>query len=80
MQAFDFKEEDNNGPQQTLSNPTLDKIESQKFVKIDQFEKEEEKHVESEDDRKIDRKMILTITDSVYLDMLKEEQPQMDDR
>ena len=80
MKAFDFKEEDNNGPQQTLSNPTLDKIESQKFVKIDQFEKEEEKHVESEDDRKIDRKMILTITDSVYLDMLKEEQPQMDDR
>ena len=46
---------------------------SQKFVKIDSFEKEEEKHVESEDDRKIDRKMILTITDSVYLDMLKEE-------
>ena len=80
MQAFDFKEEDNNGPQQTLSNPTLDKMGSQKFVKIDSFEKEEEKHVESEDDRKIDRKMILTITDSVYLDMLKEEQPQMDDR
>ena len=35
MKAFDFKEEDNNGPQQTLSNPTLDKMESQKFVKID---------------------------------------------